>query len=445
MKNDILNSLSDISERIEYEKNYIECGRVSNVTGLAIEVSGLSLPIGKVCRILLDQDHHVDAEVIGFSQQSMFVMAYENMIGIAKGKIVVEVQSSGMAPVGDALLGRVVDALGHPIDNKGRLVLNEMYPLFPKPFNPLDRARIKESLDVGVRAINSFLTTCKGQRMGIFAESGIGKSVLLGMMTKFTKADVVIVGLIGERGREVKEFIEEIIGEEGLGKTVIVAAAADNSPLMKVSGATYATSIAEYFRDKGKDVLLILDSLTRYAQAYREIALSCGEMPTSKGYTPTVFAKLSQLVERSGNGLENMGSISAFYTVLIEGEELSDPVAEHVRSLIDGHIILTRQLAEEGHYPAIDIEKSISRLMHSVVPKDQQNAALLIKKIISSYKRNKDMINIGMYQSGSDPITDCAIKHWNSIRSYLVQDMNEPSNMEMSTQLLFDLTDKVQT
>ena len=443
MNNSVNDELSQLLSAVDQAKTVVECGKVTNISGLAIEVSGLSLAIGKICKIFVDNTISIEAEVIGFTKEAIIVMPYDNMTGIAKGMLVIEVESGGMAPVGSQLLGRIVDALGKPLDGKGAITCETFIPLHPKPLNPLNRSRIAEPLDVGVRVINALITTCKGQRMGIFAESGIGKSVLLGMMTKFTNADIVVVGLIGERGREVKEFIEDIIGQEGLEKSIIVAAAADNSPLMKVAGAIYATTIAEYFRDQGKSVLLIVDSLTRFAQAGREIALSCGELPTAKGYTPTVFARLSQLVERSGTGALNAGTITAFYTVLIEGEELSDPVAEHVRSLIDGHLILTKALAEEGHFPAIEIQKSVSRLMHAVVSKEQQDLALLIKRVLNAYRKNIDMINIGMYQRGSDKLVDTAIKHWPLIRQYLVQDMNQRSNMQESLELLLELFNKL--
>lgn len=439
MKQKMTTRLNRLSEKIVDAKAYDECGVVVKITGITIEVTGLALSIGTVCKIHLSKGQYAEGEVIGFSKDSIFIMPYEHVRGIAKGTMVSAVLGGGMAKIGRGLLGRIVDSLGNPIDNRGAIEDVELYPLHPKPLNPLSRERISQPLDVGVRAINTLITTCKGQRMGIFAESGIGKSVLLGMMTKFAEADIVVVGLIGERGREVKEFIEEIIGSEGLKKSIIIAAPADTSPLMKVAGATYATSVAEYFRDKGHNVLLIIDSLTRYAQSFREMSVSGGELPTSKGYTPTVFSRLSQLVERSGNGLNKEGSITAFYTLLIEGEEILDPVAEHVRSLIDGHIILSRQLAESGHYPAIDIERSVSRLMHSVVNSQHHQSAMLIKKVVSAYHRNQDMINIGMYQHGSDRYVDMAIQHWKAIEAFLTQQMNERAEMPESLSKLEEL------
>lgn len=439
------NNLQKARRRLESDSAdislVIRCGKVVHISGLVIEVSGISLAIGQNCRVIIDDQQSIYAEVIGFTADRLLIMPFNQTMGIANGMVVVPVASSGAAPVSEQMLGRVMNALGEPIDGKGQIDYQSFYSLHPEPLNPLQRERIRYPLDMGVRAINALMTICVGQRMGIFAESGIGKSVLLGMMTKFTNADIVVVGLIGERGREVKEFIEEILGQVGLKKSIIVAVPADSSPLMKVAGATYATSIAEYFRDQGKHVLLIIDSLTRYAQAHREISLAAGELPASKGYTPSVFAKLSQLVERSGNGINESSSITAVYTILLESESMSDPVAEHIRSLIDGHIVLSRQLAESGHYPAIDIEKSISRLMHSVVSPEQYQAALIVKQVINAYIKNKDMINIGLYQSGSDKKVDLAIKNWPLISQFLCQRLDENSDMAGSLSELANVID----
>lgn len=424
--------LERIANSSRETKLYSEFGIISSINGLSLNVKGLNLSLGKVCRIHLARDRFVDAEVIGFTDDEITIMPYETIEGISKGMIVDSPYKNSRYQIGDGLLGRVVNPLGVPIDGLGELHEVSESAMSVSPLNPLLRFRITKPLDVGVKAINSLLTICVGQRMGIFAESGIGKSVLLGMMTKFSKVDVVVVGLIGERGREVKEFIEEIIGKDNLAKTVIVASPADNLPLMKVKGASYATAIAEYFRNIGKDVLLIMDSLTRYGQALREISLSAGEVPTTKGFSPTVFSKISNLVERSGNGVNGTGSITAIYTVLIEGEELSDPLADHVRSLVDGHIVLSKALAEAGHYPAIDIDKSISRLMHSVVPESHYKVNQLIRRLISAHNRNMDMISIGMYQQGSDVYTDLSIKLWSNIESLLCQGMNEGIDYEQS-------------
>lgn len=438
--NNTLHQLADKLEEVkEAEELYIQCGRVFHTSGLAIEVTGLHLAIGQSCRIMLDTEAGIDAEVIGFTGDKMLIMPYDHTAGIANGMLVTQVRGSGVAPVSNSLLGRVVDAFGNPIDEMGSIHYEEHYPLYPKAFNPLKRARINFTLDVGVRCINALCTICRGQRMGIFAASGMGKSVLLGMMTKFTNADVVVVGLIGERGREVKEFIEEILGQNGIKKSVIVAVPADSSPLKKAAAAAYASAIAEYFRDQDKHVLLIIDSLTRYAEACREISLSSGEMPATKGFTPSVFARLSQLVERSGTGNTDASSITAIYTILTEDSGLNDPIAEHIRSLIDGHLILSRDLAEQGHYPAIDIERSLSRVMHSVVTKEQYLAAMLLRQIVSAYQKNKEMINIGMYQPGSDQKVDLAVKCWPAISQFLTQGMDECSNMDDSLSGLFNL------
>jgi flagellum-specific ATP synthase len=304
--------------------------------------------------------------------------------------------------------------------------------MYSPPINPLRRAPIKEVLDVGIRAINSCLTVGKGQRMGLFAGSGVGKSVLLGMMARYTTADVVVVGLIGERGREVKEFIEDILGDDGLARSVVVAAPADNPPLLRLQGAFYATAIAEYFRDQGKNVLLIMDSLTRYGMAQREIALAIGEPPATKGYPPSVFAKIPVLIERAGNGSEGGGSITAFYTVLTEGDDLQDPIADSARAILDGHIVLSRELADAGHYPAIDIEKSISRSMHTITGEDQQKQMRKLKQLVSRYQRNRDLINVGAYSAGSDPILDEAIAKNGQIEAFLQQGILEKVSIPQS-------------
>jgi flagellum-specific ATP synthase len=335
-------------------------------------------------------------------------------------------------PVGEELLGRVLDANGRPLDSLGPLTSRATAPLGARIYNPLSRAPIKEKLDVGVRAINSMMTVGRGQRLGLFAGSGVGKSVLLGMMARYTTADVIVVGLIGERGREVKEFIEEILGEEGLARSVVVAAPADAPPLMRMQGAAYATTIAEYFRDQDKNVLLIMDSLTRYAMAQREIALAIGEPPATKGYPPSVFAKLPILVERAGNGKLGGGSITAFYTVLTEGDDQQDPIADAARAILDGHIVLNRTLAESGHYPAIDIEQSISRAMHGITSPEHQRLSRKLKQLYSRYERSRDLINVGAYSAGSDPVLDEAIKKYPQIQSFLQQEITEKSSINES-------------
>ncbi|MFZ4626630.1 MAG: FliI/YscN family ATPase, partial [Rhodoferax sp.] len=335
-------------------------------------------------------------------------------------------------PLGDGLLGRVVDAHGAPMDYQGPILNVFSVPLDRKPINAMDRAPVREPLDTGIRAINALLTVGRGQRIGLFAGSGVGKSVLLGMMARYTVADVIVVGLIGERGREVKEFIEDILGQDGRARSVVVAAPADAPPLLRMQGAAYATAVAESFRDKGKHVLLLMDSLTRYAMAQREIALAIGEPPATKGYPPSCFAKLPQLVERSGNGLNGVGSITAFYTVLSEGDDQQDPIADAARAILDGHFVLSRTLAEAGHFPAIDIEQSASRVMHSVVTREHFELARNFKAVYSRYEKGHDLIQIGAYVGGSDRNLDEAIHLHEPMVKFLQQDMFEAARMEAS-------------
>jgi flagellum-specific ATP synthase len=323
------------------------------------------------------------------------------------------------------LLGRIIDGAGTPLDGLGQIACEQRVRLTGMPMNPLSRQPIEQPLDVGVRAINSLLTVGRGQRIGLFAGSGVGKSVLLGMMARYTSADIIVVGLIGERGREVKEFVERILGPQGLKRAIVVATPADNPPLMRLHGAWRATAIAEYFRDQGKNVLLIMDSLTRFAQAQREIGLAIGEAPATKGYPPSVFARLPQLVERAGNGASGSGSITAFYTVLTEGDDQQDPIADAARAILDGHVVLSRRIAEAGHYPAIDIEASISRVMHDVVAPEQFALARRFKQALSTYQQNRDLIAIGAYNKGSDPRIDAAIALWPNMQNFLQQDLAE--------------------
>lgn len=417
----------------------LTCGRISRAVGLTLEARGFNQPIGARCLVSISDTHSIEAEVVGFSNENVYLMSIGAIQGVAPGMIIRPTGRVAQVNVGPQLLGRIVNGSGAIIDDKPPLESLETYPLISPVINPLKRAIIDTPLDVGIRAINGLITIGRGQRIGLFAGSGVGKSVLLGMMTRFTQADVVVVGLIGERGREVKEFIECNLGEEGLKRSVVVAAPADESPLMRLHGAKVATSIAEYFRDQGKHVLLLMDSLTRFAQAQREIALSIGEPPATKGYPPSVFAKLPKLVERAGNGLPGSGSITAFYTVLTEGDDLQDPIADAARAILDGHIVLSRSLAEEGQYPAIDLEASISRVMQTVVPPEHLQAMLLFKKYLSLYEKNKDLILLGAYAKGSDPNIDKAILAMTKIREYMAQGMNEKVNHEESVQELLEL------
>lgn len=399
-------------------------GSLTRVVGLTLEATGVKAPIGAQCQV--ETSHgYIEAEVVGFSGQSLYLMPNDPVTGILPGARVIPMSKRLGLPVGLSLLGRVIDGLGRPLDGKGAIRAERYLQFAQQTINPLHRRQVKEPLDVGIRAINSVITVGQGQRMGLFAGSGVGKSVLLGMMTRGTTADVIVVGLIGERGREVKEFIEEILGDEGRKRSVVVASPADNSPLMRLKGCETAVTIAEYFRDQGMNVLLLLDSITRYAMAQREIALAVGEPPATKGYPPSVFAKLPALVERAGNGGPGQGSITAFYTVLSEGDDLQDPIADAARAILDGHIVLSRTLADSGHYPAIDVEKSISRVMPSVTSPLHQKQARVLKQLISAYMQNKDMVTLGAYQAGSDAVVDQAIKLMPHINRFLQQEMTE--------------------
>jgi flagellum-specific ATP synthase len=367
----------------------------------------------------------IEAEVVGFGDDITYLMPTEAVRGIVPGSRVMPVNRQSGLPVGMGLLGRVVDGNGQPLDGLGEINAEARAPTTRPPMNPLIRRPINTPMDVGVRAINALNTVGVGQRMGLFAGSGVGKSVLLGMMTRGCEADVVVVGLVGERGREVKEFIHEILTEEERQRAVVVAAPADTSPLMRLKGCETAVTIAEYFRDKGMKVLLLIDSLTRYAMAQREIALAVGEPPATKGYPPSVFARLPALVERAGNGSERQGSITAFYTVLTEGDDLQDPIADAARAILDGHVVLSRTLADSGHYPAIDIEASISRVMPMVVSEEHQLMARRIRQVYSNYKQNQDLISIGAYAKGSDPRIDLAIRAEPAINALLQQGMKQ--------------------
>ncbi|QMT60072.1 flagellar protein export ATPase FliI [Legionella sp. PC997] len=429
--------LSEIREK--EHSGLLHCGRVSRAVGLTLEAKGFHQPIGARCFINIDGSRTIEAEVVGFSQNCVYLMSIGAIQGLAPGMIITPTGRVAQVGVGAQLLGRIVNGAGVLIDEGPPLEMKDCYPLISPAVNPLKRAIIDTPLDVGIRAINGLLTVGRGQRIGLFAGSGVGKSVLLGMMTRFTQADVVVVGLIGERGREVKEFIESNLGEEGLKRAIVVAAPADESPLMRLHGAKVATSIAEYFRDQGKHVLLLMDSLTRFAQAQREIALSIGEAPATKGYPPSVFAKLPKLVERAGNGEPGSGSITAFYTVLTEGDDLQDPIADAARAILDGHIVLSRTIAEEGQYPAIDLEASISRVMQTIVPEQQMNDMLLFKKYLSLYEKNKDFILLGAYAKGSDPNLDKAIQARDKIREYMEQGINERVVYKQSVGILSQL------
>ena len=428
-------------------------GKLVRVAGLVLEAAGLRLPVGAVCEIRPDHGWEyqapVLAEVVGFAGDRAYLMPTTETHGLASGAKVVprtlpinapllgvphhpwrrNEDRTRHLPIGPGLLGRVVNAQGEPLDRDGALSDVRSEPLVRRQINAMERDPVRKPLDTGVRAINALLTVGRGQRIGLFAGSGVGKSVLLGMMARYTQADVIVVGLIGERGREVKEFIDDILGEDGLQRSVVVAAPADAPPLTRMQGASYATAVAEHFRDQGLHVLLLMDSLTRYAMAQREIALAIGEPPATKGYPPSCFAKLPQLVERSGNGLNGRGSITAFYTVLSEGDDQQDPIADAARAILDGHIVLSRELAESGHFPAIDIERSASRVMHNVVDDPHWEAARRMRQLWSRYHKARDLIQLGAYVPGNDAELDSAVRLYPSMQQLLQQDMHQRATL----------------
>lgn len=407
-------------------------GRITRSVGLTLEAVGLNISVGAQCEVVNNDGRRIEAEVVGFSGDKVFLMPIKRVEGLQPGARVVPVSKQQGMRIGPQLLGRVINGIGQPLDSKGPLIGDEFLDFAPQEINPMLRHPISETLDVGVRAINALITVGRGQRLGLMAGSGVGKSVLMGMMTKFTTADIVVVGLIGERGREVKEFIDHILGEEGLRRAVVVASPADDAPLMRLRASQLASRIAEYYRDQGLNVLLLMDSLTRYAQAQREIALAIGEPPATKGYPPSVFAKIPQLVERAGNAAEGQGSITAFYTVLTEGDDLQDPIADAARAILDGHIVLSRKLAEEGIYPAIDVEGSISRAMQNIVPEDHLRHMQRFKQLLSRYQQNRDLIAIGAYTPGADPETDLAIDRFPHLRAFIQQGISQPVLMPES-------------
>lgn len=416
-------------------------GRLRRVVGLTLEAVGVEAALGERCWVLPDHGPRLETEVVGFSDDSLFLMPVEEIRGLSPRARVVPAGMALDAPVGRRLLGRVIDGAGNPLDSLGPLLPDARSPLMGPLINPLDRHPIREPLDVGVRTINALLTVGRGQRLGLFAGSGVGKSTLLGMMTRFTSADVVVVALIGERGREVRDFIENTLGPEGLRRAVIVATPADQAPLMRMRGAWLATAIAEHFRDQGLKVLLLMDSLTRFAQAKREIALAVGEPPATKGYPPSVFASLPALVERAGTSLTGAGSITAFYTVLAEGDDTNDPIADAARAILDGHIVLSRTLAEEGVYPAIDVEASISRVMPDISTEAHQLDVRRFRQIFAAYRQNQDLIAVGAYRRGADPRVDEAIAMRPAMLDFLRQGSAEPVDFAASHAALQRLLD----
>ena len=436
--------LGALLERAGDEKPQIVVeGVLRRTVGLAMEAEGCHAALGGRCDVVAADGRHVETEVVGFSGERLFLMPVADMRGVAPNARVIPVSGSPEAMVGDELLGRVLDGRGNPLDGGKPITRGKTVPLMGESINPLKRQPIRAQLDVGIRSINSLLSIGRGQRMGLFAGSGVGKSMLLSMMTRNTEADVVVVGLVGERGREVQEFIDHSLGAEGMKRAVVVATPADDTPLMRMHGAWLTAAIAEHFRDQGLNVLLLMDSLTRFAQAQREIALAIGEPPATKGYPPSVFAKLPQLVERAGNGQEGGGSITAIYTVLAEGDDHNDPIVDAARAILDGHIVLSRNMADAGIYPAVDIESSVSRAMNQCTSDVQQQLAARFRQVYSTYQENRDLVAVGAYQPGSNPQLDEAIALWPSIIEFLRQHHHNSVDSAESLAGLRELFDAV--
>lgn len=431
MKN-LLNKYKNVIDNSELIKF---SGRVSKLIGLTIEANGPAVEIGEVCRIYpLKGKAFITAEVIGFRDNIVVLMPFGNMTGIGPGSKVVATGSYLSVEVGDELLGRVLDGLGKTIDGAKSPILHGKYEVDNEPPNPLSRDKIEQVLPLGITAIDSLLTCGKGQRVGIFAGSGVGKSTLLGMIAKNSTADINVIALIGERGREVREFIENDLGEDGLKKSVVIVATSDQPALVRVKGAMLATAVAEYFRDKGRNVVLMMDSLTRFSMAQREVGLAVGEPPVTKGYTPSVFAVLPRLLERSGNS--DKGSITGLYTVLVDGDDMNEPIADAVRGILDGHIVLSRKLAARGHYPAIDVLESVSRVMPNVVDEEHVILARRIKELMAVYNEAEDLIVIGAYVAGTDTRIDEAIRKVDGIRHFLTQRTDEHFTYEETIEKL---------
>ncbi len=435
-------SLKRYAEKIESVCPITAEGLVTRVVGNIIEGNGPAMPLGGVCSILSGTEgHSVRAEVIGFRDQSILLMPLNNSEGVEPGSTINAETYNATVEVGNAMLGRVLDGLGNPLDNGPPVKPDTTIPIYSQPVNPLQRSRISEPLDVGVRCINCLITLAKGQRTAIMAGSGVGKSVLLGMMAKNTKADVNVIGLIGERGREVREFIERDLGEEGLKRSVVIVATSDTSPLVRVRGAYLASAVAEFFREQGKDVLLMMDSVTRFAMAIREIGLSAGEPPTNKAYPPSTFSHLPRLLERAGTS-GSRGSITGIYTVLVEGDDMNEPIADSVRSIVDGHIVLDRSLAAKGHYPAVNVLASVSRLMNDVVEKQYLEQAYKFRRILADYAKIEDLVNLGAYERGNNRSTDYALEMIDSLNGFLRQDVFTSSTMEGARQEMTKLLNR---
>jgi FliI/YscN family ATPase len=424
--------------KLEGMERFARHGRVTRVVGLVIEATGLDTGVGELCRIQsLDGEHTLLAEVAGFHEDGVRLLPLGEIGGVHPGSMVEPLGRSFGVDVGPGLLGRVLNGLGHPIDGKGDVGAVTRMPLVADPPSPLKRKAIARPLETGVRALDGMVTIAQGQRVGIYSGSGVGKSTLLGMIARYASADVNVIALLGERGREVREFLAHSLGEDGLARSVVVVATGDEAALIRARGALVATSIAEYFRDAGKNVLLMVDSITRVAMAWREIGLAVGEPPTTKGYPPSVFASLPRLLERAGNG--ERGGITGIYSVLVEGDDFNEPVADATRSILDGHVVLSRQLATAGHYPAIDVLESVSRVRDAVISPDHRNAAVRIGSLLATYREREDLISVGAYQEGSDPAVDEAIRMRDPINAYLRQDAGEHTPLAESRDRLLTL------
>jgi flagellum-specific ATP synthase len=407
-------------------------GTLVRLVGLTLETRGIMAPLGACCEVIGQAGHRVEAEVVGFNDKTLYLMPFTDPVGVGPGDTVRVMSNSGMVNLGNELLGRVIDGRGVPIDGKPMPHLPDQLSLLGCPLNPMERGPIDQILDVGVKAINGALTIGRGQRIGLVAGSGVGKSVLLGMLTRFTKADIVVIGLIGERGREVQAFIHESLGEEGLAKSVVIAAPANVSPVLRLKATHMTHVVAEYFRDQGKNVLMLCDSLTRVAHAQREIGLAIGEPPTAKGYPPSVFALLPNLIERGGVGRHGHGSITSIYTVLAEGDDGNDPIVDIARASLDGQVMLSRRLADQAHYPAIDLNGSISRVMQTLVSPDELKQSNKLRRLWSVYQQNADLVQVGAYESGSNPELDEAIRVREDMVAFLRQDMDKGEDYAMT-------------
>lgn len=434
--------LDNLLDRVASTARFDRYGRVTRVVGLVIEATGLDVGVGELCRVTsMTDDRSILAEVVGFHEHSVILMPLGELDGLHAGSFVQPLGRSFGVDVGPALLGRVLNGLGHPIDGMGPLNATERVPLAAEPPNPLDRRMIDEPMETGVRAIDGILTIGRGQRVGIFAGSGVGKSTLLGMIARHARADVNVIALLGERGREVRDFLEHSLGAEGLARSVVIVATGDQAALVRARGALVATAIAEYFRDQGKQVLLMVDSVTRVAMAWREIGLATGEPPTTKGYPPSVFASLPRLLERAGNG--RTGGITGVYTVLVDGDDFNEPVADATRSILDGHIVLTRKLAAAGHFPAIDVLESKSRVRDQIIPAAQRSDADVITRLEAIYREKEDLVLVGAYQKGSNPSLDAAVEHRDSVLTLLRQQSDEVSHLSQTATRMRDLAARV--